>query len=268
MKTRNCKLSVLFHIIVLTILFSCGENNRENKPVTAEPAEDIKQPGQTLTVFRSDKIRVQQLSDHVYQHISFLQTRDFGKVGCNGMIVIKNNEAIVFDTPADNESAELLVLYLKDSMKVSIKAVIPTHFHEDCVGGIETFAQYNIPVYASARTKNLLVEKNRKMPEVEIFTDSLELPLGAAKVSARYFGEGHTSDNIIGFFADDQVMFGGCLVKEINASKGNLADANTRAWPETIRKIKQAYPSVKTIVPGHGKSGGAELLDYTIRLFQ
>ena len=85
---------------------------------------------------------------------------------------------------------------------------------------------------------------------------------------AEFAGEGHTKDNIIGYFPSENVMFGGCLIKEIRAGKGNLEDANVNDWSATVEKIKQEYPKTKIVIPGHGKYGGTELLDYTIKLFQ
>ena len=63
-------------------------------------------------------------------------------------------------------------------------------------------------------------------------------------------------------------MFGGCLIKEINATKGYLKDANTNSWSSTVEKVKMAYPNVKIIVPGHGRYGDKKLLEYTIELFK
>ena len=54
----------------------------------------------------------------------------------------------------------------------------------------------------------------------------------------------------------------------MGSSKGNLADANVKQWSSTVEAIKNAYPSLKIAIPGHGKIGGAELLDYTIKLFK
>jgi len=51
-------------------------------------------------------------------------------------------------------------------------------------------------------------------------------------------------------------MFGGCLIKELNAGEVDLADANTLDWPKTIEKIKSEISGIKIIIPGHGKSGG------------
>ena len=61
---------------------------------------------------------------------------------------------------------------------------------------------------------------------------------------------------------------GGCLLKSLGAGKGNLADANIDAWPQTVSKLKVQYPDANIIVPGHGNPGGRDLLDFTITLFK
>ena len=63
-------------------------------------------------------------------------------------------------------------------------------------------------------------------------------------------------------------MFGGCLIKEIDASKGYLGDANVADWSNTVEKVKKQYPDVKIIVPEHGDFGDSKLLNYTIKLFK
>jgi metallo-beta-lactamase class B len=73
---------------------------------------------------------------------------------------------------------------------------------------------------------------------------------------------------VVAYFPTDQVLFGGCLIKEVGATVGYLGDANTSAWSETVTRVKANFPKVKTVIPGHGKVGGVDLLDYTIRLFE
>jgi metallo-beta-lactamase class B len=82
-----------------------------------------------------------------------------------------------------------------------------------------------------------------------------------------FFGEGHTKDNVVGYFPDDKAVFGGCLIKEVGSGKGNLEDANVAEWSQTVSKVKQFYPEAKIVIPGHGETGGTELFDYTIKLF-
>jgi metallo-beta-lactamase class B len=223
-------------------------------------------------VYTSDNLIIEKLSGHTYLHTSYLNTNDFGRVECNGMIAVNGNEAIIFDTPADNAGSEELIKFVNEKLNSRINAVIPTHFHNDCVGGLEIFQDNNIPVYASVKTIQLLQKNNsnnnKEYPiPMNGFEDSLAFNVGDKTVYAQYFGEGHTSDNIIGYFPEDKAIFGGCLIKEIDASKGYLGDANVNAWSETVEKIRQKYPEVEIVIPGHGSTGGKELLDYTIMLF-
>jgi metallo-beta-lactamase class B len=222
----------------------------------------------TVIVYKSDILIIQKLSAHVYQHISFLNSKTFGRVDCNGMVVLNENEAVIFDTPANDESSAELINYLSKTHNYTITAIIPTHFHEDCVGGLEKFNEYSIPCYASNKTIELLKNKGRLFSKpIQGFNKRLTLHVGGKKVYVRYFGQGHTKDNVVGYFPDDKAVFGGCLIKEVGAGKGNLEDANVAVWPQTVSKVKRTYREAKIVIPGHGKTGGTELFDYTIKLF-
>ena len=100
------------------------------------------------------------------------------------------------------------------------------------------------------------------------FTETIKLNVGGKFATATFLGEGHTKDNVVGYFPSENVLFGGCLIKEMQATKGFLGDANVKEWSATVRHVKQAFPSVKLVIPGHGQIGGQELLDYTINLFK
>jgi metallo-beta-lactamase class B len=216
--------------------------------------------------FKTDDLTIQKVSDHAYNHVTYLQTESFGKVPCNGLIVFDEGEAVIFDTPVDDATSEKVIRWVEDSLKCKVKAVIATHFHEDCVGGLKAFHEHGIPSYATNKT--IAFDKEHKFPVPQKgFDNKLDLKVGKKAVVAAFYGEGHTRDNIIGYFPDEKVMFGGCLIKEVDATKGNLADANVEAWPATVTKIKAQYPDVKVVIPGHGKIGGMDLLDYTVKLF-
>ena len=216
--------------------------------------------------YASETLRIEQISDRVYQHTSFFDSESFGTVPCNGMIVISEGEAVIFDTPTSGAASAELIDWIEDQHQSSIKAVVPTHFHQDCLAGLDEFHRRQIPSYGYRRTIDL-AQQNGVMPPQNSFDESLELPVGNQTVSVAFVGEGHTRDNVVAYFSADKVLFGGCLVKEVGAGKGNLEDANPSAWPATIARLKKRYPKVAIIVPGHGERGGIELLDYTRQLF-
>lgn len=199
-------------------------------------------------------------------HISFLQTQTWGKVGCNGMIYIHKNQAFIFDTPADNETSEALIKTVEEQ-KIKIKGVIVNHFHNDCLGGLEAFYKKGIKSYASEKTIELAKKDSVTVPQIG-FKEKLTLRIGKKEIVNQYLGEAHTKDNIISFIPSENTMFGGCMVKELNAGKGFLGDANEKEWSNTIRNVKTTFPNIEKVIPGHGKVGGPELLDYTIRLFE
>lgn len=218
-------------------------------------------------VYNSKYLIIRQIAPHSYQHISFLQTNDFGNVPCNGLIVSNGNEAVVFDTPTNDSASAELIKWVSDAIQCKLIAVVPTHFHNDCLGGLKIFHSANVPSYANKRTIELAKLNNFEIPKIG-FTDSVRIKIGNAFAVARFFGEGHTRDNVVGYFSLDRVLFGGCLIKEIDASKGYLGDANVSDWSATVRKVRNHFSDVKIVVPGHGDIGGKQLLDYTIGLFE
>lgn len=217
--------------------------------------------------FKTKNLEIEKLKDNVLLHRSFLQTDSFGNVGCNGMIIYNDGKAIIFDTPTNNIASNELIKWVTDSLKCKIIAVVPTHFHEDCLGGLEAFHDQNIPSYASNSTIKLAKDNHFSVPKYG-FDGQKTLMLGKEKVILAYFGEGHTSDNIVGYYPSKKTLFGGCLIKELNASKGYLGDANVMTWPSTIQKIKRKYKDLELVIPGHGQPGNINLLDYTSELFK
>ena len=218
----------------------------------------------------TEGLSIIRLTANVYMHVSDLQTTDFGKVKCNGLIYMNGNEGVICDTPVNNEMSKHLLEWLKGQHpKLVIKGVIVNHFHGDCLGGIQSFHEAGITSYGNERMRELLKKNGdtTNMPK-NFFSSEQKIKVGTKHVINYWLGEAHTPDNIITWIPAEKTIFGGCMVKSMDASKGYLGDANVTAWPATIEKIKSTCPSAKIIVPGHGDPGGQELLDYTIRLFK
>lgn len=245
-------------LFVLTFLF-CGNLYAQSKIST--------QVFKPIEVYHTDRLIVTQISDNSFLHISYLQTNDFGNVPCNGMFVRDSKEVVVFDTPTNNKSTDELFNFIQDKLNCKIKAIVPTHFHDDCLGGLASFHKSKIPSFGNFSTIELAKINNVVVPQIG-FSDSLKLNFGNTYAVVKYFGQGHTKDNVVGYFPKEKILFGGCLIKELEATKGYLGDANVGEWSSTVEKVKQAYPNVKIVIPGHGKIGGKDLLDYTIKLFE
>ncbi len=215
----------------------------------------------------SENLKIAPLGAHSFLHVSYLETESWGKVPCNGLVLIRNGEAIVCDSPVDSAASAELLDWLQQEMKVRVIAVIATHFHEDCLGGLDQFHQRGIPSYAGGLTRELAAQNGFPLPQ-QTFESTQTLVIGDAEVRIQYPGEGHTRDNVVVWFPLDKALFGGCLVKSQGAGKGNLNDANTAEWPRSVEAVKSLFGEAAIVVPGHGDPGGTELLDYTIALFR
>lgn len=184
------------------------------------------------------------------------------------MVYFNGDEAIVFDTPTDDQSSVELINWIQKEQGKAIKAIVVTHSHNDCLGGLSPFHVIGIKSYASTKTVELAKSNNIEvLPEIS-FEDAMKFQVGNESVYATFYGAGHTADNIVGYIPNEKTLFGGCLIKTMNASKGFLGDADIASWSNTVEAIKNDLPDLKVVIPGHGRHGGKELLDYTIELFR
>lgn len=221
------------------------------------------QDKQDSILYQSEYLTLKQLSSGTILHISYMDVPGFGHVACNGLVFTDAAEALIVDSPANVKASAELLDYLKQA-GLQPEGWVATHFHEDCIAGLTVFQDADIPLYALDQTISFL----KTLPDnLHTFKNQSSIPLGHAQVVLSYLGAGHTRDNIVAYFAKDQVLFGGCLIKEQGANKGNLEDADETAWPETVKKVQSSFSHARWVVPGHGKPGGPELLDYTISLF-
>ena len=220
--------------------------------------------------FTGSHLEIVPLTSKTYIHHSNLYSETFGKVSCNGLVYIDRHETLILDCPVNDTATRELIRWIEEDTRSRITGVVVNHFHDDCLGTLDLFHQKGIESWANETT--LLLARKTGVPENKIprhaFDKSFSLTNGKGRVINTFFGEGHTRDNIVSYIPGEQVLFGGCLIKTLQASKGNLADANTAAWSETLSKIKATYPAIKYVVPGHGAHGDRRLLDYTIGLFR
>ena len=219
-----------------------------------------------MPLVNAQHVLLKQLTKNTFIHTSYLQTDDFGHVPCNGLVIRNGQQALILDTPTDDQSAKELIRLVQDSLHCQIIAVVPTHFHNDCLGGLKAFHETGIPSYANELTVELAKNSEAEVPK-KGFHKSLKLGVGREKVWIKFLGQGHTRDNVVGYFPGEKVLFGGCLIKEIGASKGYLGDANVEEWSATVKRVQRKFPRVKQVVPGHGEAGDSSLLDYTQKLF-
>lgn len=211
-------------------------------------------------------IQLITLNDSTFVHVTWEDSPRYGRFPSNGMIVIRSGQALMIDTPMDNHKTELLHRYIQDSLKAELSSVIVCHYHADCLGGIPYLNEEGIPSMGNSMTARKCRELDIPLT-TSVFTDSLTFNFNGEIIECLFPGGGHTFDNIVVWFPQTKILFGGCLVKAAaSRSLGNTKDAEIDHWDKSVARLYKFYPDMETIIPGHGAIGGPELIKHTVNL--
>jgi metallo-beta-lactamase class B len=223
--------------------------------------------GQDTTHVSKDLFLI-KLSPHVYVHTSYSFSQNWGKIASNGILVVEGNNAILFDTPMEDTVSLALFDWIENTQRFQLTGFVPNHWHDDCTAGLDLLHEKRVATYGHSKTNTSLFEHEQPMVSTT-FTDSLNIMLGHLKIVLYYPGEGHSSDNIVTWIPADKLLFGGCMVKAMEATElGNIADANLNAWPVTISRLQDKFESARIVIPGHGPFGTTSLFRHTLQLLQ
>ena len=212
-------------------------------------------------------IRITQLSENFYIHTSF---KPLGKdtFPSNGLFVVTDNSVLLFDTPWTEEQTEELVDSIQRIFKKHITFCLVSHFHDDRTGGLDILKAIHVKTYSSKATKDLCIKNNEKYADYTFAKDSL-FSVDSLNFETYFPGEGHTEDNLVVWFPESKILYGGCIVKSLESkSLGNLKDAHPDQWPLAIENILNKYPEIKYVIPGHYSWGDRKLLTHTFELLK
>jgi len=224
------------------------------------------QPNNYIVI--DDDIQLVHIKDSIFMHTSWYQTQNFGRVAANGLIIIRNGQAIMIDTSWDNEMTRRLTEFIEDTLNVRLIKLIAGHYHEDCIGGLAYLQTRGIESIANSITVAKCKEDKLPVPSTS-FTDSLIIDFNGLHLECRYFGGGHTFDNITIWIPEKRILFGGCLVKSADAENlGYIDEAVISDWDSTLKNVTKKYINIEIVVPGHGNYGDSGLLSHTIELVE
>lgn len=186
----------------------------------------------------------------------------------NGVFVITPTGAILIDSPWDTSQCAPLIQFIEQTFQKPVIACIVTHFHDDRTGSLDILHRLGIPSFSSFTTQHYA--KMHRMPvPVATFPNDTIIDVSGEKIHFFYPGNGHTDDNCVVYFPNEKVLYGGCFIKDSEATTlGNLADANTQLWPQSIQKLLSTFPDIETVIPGHGRVGNVQIIYHTLELLK
>ena len=231
--------------------------------VVAAPAQAVMKSAATL----HSTVKLRLLRPGVWIHTSRYVFPDGSVIPANGLVVREGGGLVLIDTAWGEMLTAELLDEIKREIKLPVRRAIVTHSHADRIAGADLLRQRGIPVFAHPLTVRKAASVAIAMP-----TDSLaglRKPGDAVfvgSVEVFYPGPAHSPDNVVVWVPSARVLFGGCAVKSLDSDLGNLADADTRAWPGAMHRIMERYRQAEVVVPGHGAEGGQQLLTHTLEL--
>jgi metallo-beta-lactamase class B len=213
------------------------------------------------------KLTVTPLNDRVYVHTSYgiYQKTPFP---ANGLIINTNDGVVIIDTKDDTDNTRQLLRWVADNLHQPVRFCIVTHAHEDRVGGISELRKAGVRVISTPLTAQKSIQLGYEAPEGILPADTT-FTVGQVPIRCYFPGEGHTSDNIVVWLPDQQILHGGCFVKSVAAfGMGNLADANLNEWANSVRRVMKQFGTAKIVVPGHDEVADNRALAHTLRLLE
>ncbi|MBN1506004.1 MAG: subclass B1 metallo-beta-lactamase [Sedimentisphaerales bacterium] len=213
-----------------------------------------------------DDVALQPIAPGVWVHTTYFDVPGYGRVGANGLVIVDGGEAALIDLPWTDEQTDVLFDWIARNAGATVKVVVPTHFHQDCMGGLNEAHRRGATSYALDETIALAHRDHLPVPQCP-FQVRTVVRCGRTIVLVTYFGAGHTTDNVVAWLPKQQILFAGCLVKSLDAqSLGNTSDGDLTAYPITLKRVRAAHPNARIVVPGHGNWGGPDLIDHTLEL--
>ncbi len=208
-------------------------------------------------------LKITPLTDNFYIYITYNLYKG-EKIPANGMYLVTRDGVVLFDTPWDSTQFQHLLDSIKLRHNSEVKICISTHFHEDRTGGLEYYRTKGIKTFTTALTDSLSEKYNKKRAEFLIFKDTT-FKTGSYSFQTYYPGEGHAPDNIVIWFAEQKILYGGCLIKSFeDEDLGNLGDANKKQYASTIRKLINKCRDPKFVIVGHGDWSNTKSLQHTL----
>ena len=213
------------------------------------------------------KIRITRLTGDYYIYTTWSDYKGH-PVPANGMYLVTRQGVVLMDTPWDTTQCKPLMDSIWARHQKKVVLTVSTHSHGDRTGGLPIFQRYGIPTYTSFLTDEECIVRHTPSAAYHFLNDT-SFQVGEYTFQTYFGGGGHTRDNIVVWFPQGKVLYGGCMIKSTeDDGLGYVKEANLTEWPLALQKIKEKFPYPAYVIPGHGGWTDPNSLDHTLQLLK
>ena len=229
----------------------------------------------TLIIFKTgfsqqenQKLSITHLTKDFYIYTTYGDAGGGQMYPANGMYLITNKGVVLFDTPWDTTQFQPLLDSIKQKHNKNVIMCISTHFHSDRTAGLSYYNQKGINTYTTKQTDELSKDKKEPRAEFLMYKDTT-FQVGQYSFETFYPGKGHSPDNIVLWFNNEKILYGGCIIKSTETNSiGNLSDANTIEWIKSIKNVQTKFNNPYFIIPGHLSWNSKKSLAHTLSILK
>lgn len=219
-----------------------------------------------FNVRAADQVELVKLNDTFWVHTTYFNYNNV-PTPSNGLIVNTADGLILIDTPWTDGQTQELIRMTRQTFRKDIVLTVLTHAHQDRIGGLNTLLDRHIETMCTVNTAELIHAQAYGSPQIIFSENPKNISVGSVAMEIFYPGPAHTKDNIVVYFPQYQLLFGGCIIKALNATNlGNVSDGDPRMYAASVETLLTRYPDVKTVIPGHGNWGDIGLMRHTLEL--
>lgn len=214
---------------------------------------------------KEPKLKIAHLTGDFYIYTTY-NTYEGSKTPANGMYLVTNHGVALFDTPWDTTQFQPLLDSIKLKHHKDVTLCIATHWHSDRTEGLEYYQQKGIKTYTTKLTDALSKKNNKKRAAYLIEQDTI-FNVGQYSFETYYPGQGHTEDNVVLWFNEANILYGGCLIKGAEAENlGYLGDGNVLEYETTLKNVQKKYPAPQFIIVSHHDWNNINSLKHSIKM--
>ena len=185
----------------------------------------------------------------------------------NSMFVVFKDYVLVVEAPSsDSASTKVMAAIHEIAPGIPIRYIVPTHFHEDHIGGLRAYLREGATVITTPGNLRFMemfmkrlkaIQPQIKLPAVEVIAGRRRFSDDTVTLDLLNVPSAHVDEMVVASLPSDGIVY--------------VADGFTRDWgpwrrPTTeertlVRQFKQFGLNIRTVLPGHGPSASQKDLE-------
>jgi glyoxylase-like metal-dependent hydrolase (beta-lactamase superfamily II) len=174
------------------------------------------------------------------------------------MFVVFTDYVLVVEAPSsDSDSTKVMEAIHEIAPGKPIRYIVPTHFHEDHIGGLRAYLREgatvittpgNLPFLEMFMKKMKALQPQIKLPAVEVVADKRRFTDGVVTVDLHNMPSPHVDEMIVPFIPSAGIIYiADGLTRDLGPWRPPTTDERA-----LVRQFDQLGLDIRTVLPGHG----------------